>query len=77
MTEDEMYEQIRRERLAAEKEKRTAVSRTVLSIVGTVLGLCVVGKTIDSDGFGQWGGIISIVLMILGLRWLHSKIIGE
>ena len=77
MTESEMQQKIDDERKRGEKEKQRAVSRTILSIIGVVGGICILFRNPDAETAEQWGSIICVAAMIAALVWLHNKIVGD
>lgn len=77
MTEREMQQRIDDERKRGEEEKQRAVSRTILSIIGVVGGICILSRNPNAETAEQWGAIICVVAMIAALVWLHKKIVGD
>ena len=58
MTDREMQNQISEERRKGEYEKKCAVARTILTVVGIGVGIAIFGKFGTGDTAEQWGGII-------------------
>ena len=77
MTDSEMQNQISEERRKGEHEKKCAVARTILTIVGIVTGLVILGKFGTGDTAEQWGGMILLALVISALVWIYGQITKE
>lgn len=77
MTDREMQNQISEERRKGEHEKKCAVARTILTVVGIVAGIAIFGKFGTGDTAEQWGGIILLVLVISALAWIYGQITKE